>query len=478
MGMFSFMIIVAYVLVPVLKISAANLTVSQSIIDGETLVSNSGQFELGFFTPGKSTKRYLGIWYKIIPVQRVVWVPNGANPINDSSGILAFSKTWNLEVRQNDTVVWSATYQKQARNPEAVLLDNGNFVIRNEGETNPDEYLWQSFDYPSDTLLPGMKLGWDLRTGLERRITSWKSSDDPSPGDHSWGLKLNNYPEFYLMNGTRKSSRIGPWNGLYFSGVSQQKPNPFYEFKYVVKNDLKYAPNKVEMSYSFVPKNSSVLVAITIGEGQFETRRWGETMERWGVFESTPKDACDTYGYCGAYGNCWITVSPVCQCLEGFSPKSTQEWNVMNWTEGCIRKKPLSCKEYYKDEFVKYVGLKVPDTTHTWVDESIDLDDCRRRCLSNCSCMAFTNSDIRGAGSGCVMWFGDLIDIRHFETGGQDLYIRMSSANSGTLISLLNTSIPSFFFLRKMQVPFHHTVFFGKCKISPQTLGLNNDTNV
>ncbi|XP_027910895.1 G-type lectin S-receptor-like serine/threonine-protein kinase At4g27290 isoform X2 [Vigna unguiculata] len=430
MGMFSFMIIVAYVLVPVLKISAANLTVSQSIIDGETLVSNSGQFELGFFTPGKSTKRYLGIWYKIIPVQRVVWVPNGANPINDSSGILAFSKTWNLEVRQNDTVVWSATYQKQARNPEAVLLDNGNFVIRNEGETNPDEYLWQSFDYPSDTLLPGMKLGWDLRTGLERRITSWKSSDDPSPGDHSWGLKLNNYPEFYLMNGTRKSSRIGPWNGLYFSGVSQQKPNPFYEFKYVVKNDLKYAPNKVEMSYSFVPKNSSVLVAITIGEGQFETRRWGETMERWGVFESTPKDACDTYGYCGAYGNCWITVSPVCQCLEGFSPKSTQEWNVMNWTEGCIRKKPLSCKEYYKDEFVKYVGLKVPDTTHTWVDESIDLDDCRRRCLSNCSCMAFTNSDIRGAGSGCVMWFGDLIDIRHFETGGQDLYIRMSSANS------------------------------------------------
>jgi len=57
MGMFSFMIIVAYVLVPVLKISAANLTVSQSIIDGETLVSNSGQFELGFFTPGKSTKR-------------------------------------------------------------------------------------------------------------------------------------------------------------------------------------------------------------------------------------------------------------------------------------------------------------------------------------------------------------------------------------------------------------------------------------
>ncbi|RXH83015.1 hypothetical protein DVH24_003513 [Malus domestica] len=61
-------------------------------------------------------------------------------------------------------------------------------------------YLWQSFDYPSDTWLPGMKLGWDLRTGLKQLLSSWKDSEDPSPGDFTYGIetKLQAYPEAYI----------------------------------------------------------------------------------------------------------------------------------------------------------------------------------------------------------------------------------------------------------------------------------------
>ncbi|KAJ0103549.1 hypothetical protein Patl1_04480 [Pistacia atlantica] len=42
--------------------------------------------------------------------------------------------------------------------------------------------------------------------------------------------------------------------------------------------------------------------------------------------------------------------------------------------------------------------------------------------------MAYTNSDISGGGSGCTMWFGDLMDMKQFPAGGQDLYIRMSAS--------------------------------------------------
>ncbi|XWS52133.1 hypothetical protein CRYUN_Cryun11dG0041000 [Craigia yunnanensis] len=59
-------------------------TSSQSVSEGRTLVSRDGNFELGFFSHGTSMNRYLGIWFKKIPVQTVVWVSNRHNPIKDS----------------------------------------------------------------------------------------------------------------------------------------------------------------------------------------------------------------------------------------------------------------------------------------------------------------------------------------------------------------------------------------------------------
>ncbi|KAL2327902.1 hypothetical protein Fmac_021329 [Flemingia macrophylla] len=429
MEIFSFMIIVIYMLLPSLKFSTASDSVSltQSISEGKTLVSKGGVFELGFFSPGNSTKRYLGIWYKNIPIDRVVWVANRENPINDSSGILTFSRTGNLELRQNNTVVWSATYQKQSTNPVAELLDSGNLVVRNDGEVDPELYLWQSFDYPSDTLLPGMKLGWNLQTGLEMKITSWKSPNDPSPGDLSWGLKLYNYPDFYLMKGTEKYSRTGPWNGLQFSGMKNIFSNQLLEFIYVSRNDPMFTSNMVEIFYSYTVKNSSVNVRVKINGSSVQTLVWIDEEQEWVLYSTSPADYCDTYAVCGAFGYCTITGSPLCRCIEGFRPKSSQDWSANDWSQGCVQNKSLNCKD---DEFVKYAGLKVPETSRTWMDTNTDLEGCRSICLNNCSCMAFTNSDIRGGGSGCVIWFGDLIDIKRFETGGQDLYIRMTSSES------------------------------------------------
>ncbi|KAI9186388.1 hypothetical protein LWI28_016758 [Acer negundo] len=40
-------------------------------------------------------------------------------------------------------------------------------------------YMWQSFDHPTDTLLPGMKLGRNFVTGLDKNLSSWKSIEDP-----------------------------------------------------------------------------------------------------------------------------------------------------------------------------------------------------------------------------------------------------------------------------------------------------------
>ncbi|KAK7342662.1 hypothetical protein VNO80_25618 [Phaseolus coccineus] len=426
MDILSSLIFVACLLIPSLKffIAADTIRLSQSISDGMTLVSQGETFELGFFSPENSKNRYLGIWYKNI-TQTVVWVANGA--INDSSGILTVNSTGSLVLKQHDKVVWyTTTSEKQARNPVAQLLDSGNLVVRDESETDSEEaYLWQSFDYPSDTILPGMKLGRNLRTGMEWRMTAWKSSSDPSPGIFYWGLLLYNYPEFYLMKGTEKFVRIGPWNGLHFSGIPDQKPNSIYDFNYI--------SNKDEMYYTFSLKNDAVISRLVMNQTSYMSIRyvWMEDGQYWKLYKSLPKDNCDYYGICGVYGTCTITGSQICQCLSGFSPKSPQAWNSSDWSDGCVRNKPLNCTEKHKDGFVKVKGVKVPDTTNTSVDETISLEECREKCSNNCSCMAYTNSDINGEGTGCVMWFGDLIDIRQFDTDGQDLHIRMHASEIG-----------------------------------------------
>ncbi|KAM7523092.1 hypothetical protein LguiA_012994 [Lonicera macranthoides] len=51
-------------------------------------------------------------------------------------------------------------------------------------DLDPQNFLWQSYDYPTDMLLPGMKLKWDRKTKLNWYLSSWKSEDDPSSGNY------------------------------------------------------------------------------------------------------------------------------------------------------------------------------------------------------------------------------------------------------------------------------------------------------
>ncbi|KAH7546569.1 hypothetical protein FEM48_Zijuj01G0214700 [Ziziphus jujuba var. spinosa] len=324
MGTLSFTLLsTIFLLIFFTEVSWAADTISgtQSITGNSTLVSKDGNFEMGFFSPGGSTNWYVGIWYKDIPAKAVVWVANRQNPINDSSGTLMINSTGHLVLSQKSGVVWSANPARPIQTPILQLRDSGNLV---------------SFDYPCDTLLPGMKLGWDLKTGLQRRLVSWKSSDDPSPGDLTWEIDINNYPESVMFRGSEKYYRGGPWNGLRFSGAPELKPNPLFKFEFVFNED--------EVYYTYNLLNNSAKSRIVVNQTNGYTRdryAWNSVTQSWDVFATVPRDKCDKYALCGAYGNCIIGESPVCQCLEGFKPKG----NLMDRSQGCIRNKPFNCQD-------------------------------------------------------------------------------------------------------------------------------------
>ncbi|KAI4388328.1 hypothetical protein MLD38_000665 [Melastoma candidum] len=405
------------------------ISASQTLRDGETLNSSGGVFQLGFFSPGRSTGRYLGIWYSNIPVQTIVWVANRSKPVADSSGSLIVNRTGGLVLTsRGNVVVWSASPTGFVQNPVLQLLDNGNLVLRSaadaSGGSSSGNFFWQSFDYPTDTFLPEMKLGWDLRTGIKRSFSSWSSPDDPSPGDFTWSLQNIEFPETMARKGGTKYFRSGPWNGLRFSGAPQQSLNPIFWYNFTSNED--------EVYYMYHVNNKSMLVRSTLNHSNYmwERSTWSPDSQEWRVFLQLPKDYCDNYGLCGPYGKCSMTNLPYCQCLKGFSPTSLDKWNSNDWSQGCVRNKPLGCPKS-KDGFLKYSNIKLPDTTNCSVDATLSLKDCEKKCLINCSCTAYTNSDIRGKGSGCAMWFGELLDLRQYPDAGQDIYIRMPASEIG-----------------------------------------------
>ncbi|XP_062161864.1 S-locus-specific glycoprotein S13-like [Alnus glutinosa] len=133
----------------------------------------------------------------------VVWDANRNTPLSNSSGTFKIGDHGNVVVvDQVGNISWSSNETKAGQHV-VQLLDSGNLVVKEMNESDPGKYLWQSFDYPTDTLLPDMKLGWELDTGFDRHLTSWRSSADPSTGDYSFKL---DFREKFLVEQTR--SRI------------------------------------------------------------------------------------------------------------------------------------------------------------------------------------------------------------------------------------------------------------------------------
>ncbi|KAG2571421.1 hypothetical protein PVAP13_7KG397900 [Panicum virgatum] len=104
---------------------------------------------------------------------------------------------------------------------------------------------------------------------------------------------------------------------------------------------------------------------------------------------------------------------------------------------GCRRDVQLECSAgngtATTDRFAVVRSVKLPDTDNATVDTSATLEQCRARCLANCSCVAYAPADIRGdgGGSGCVMWKDGIVDLRYVENG-QDLNVRLANVESAT----------------------------------------------
>ncbi|CAL5025248.1 unnamed protein product [Urochloa decumbens] len=409
-------------------IASDTLNNGGNITDGETtLVSAGGSFTMGFFSPGGApSKRYLGIWFTASGADSVYWVANHDTPLTTTSGVLVLSSGGSLRLLNvSGQTTWSSNTTGVSASPSTVaqLLDSGNLVVQ---EQSSGRILWQSFDHPSNTMLAGMKFGKNLKTGAEWSLTSWRATNDPATGEYRRVMDIKGLPDIVTWQGNVKKYRSGPWNGLWFSGV----PDMDSDFKLF---SVQMVDSADEVSYALNATAGTPSTRMVLDEaGRMQVLVWFPTSRVWRSYPWVPRDVCDEYASCGAFGFCNVDTAsiPLCSCVEGFSPVNQSQWS----SGGCRRDVQLECGSNGTagaDRFMVVKGVKLPDTDKATVDTSATLEQCKERCLANCSCVAYAPADIRGdgGGSGCVMWKDSIVDVRYIENG-QDLYLRLAKSES------------------------------------------------
>ncbi|CAF2133913.1 unnamed protein product [Brassica rapa] len=405
------------------------ITKNLTIRDGDSLISEGEIFELGFFSPKNSTLRYVGIWFKNIEPRTIVWVANRETPLSDHNGALKIADDGNLVVvnGQNNTV-WSTNVHPKLNNNVAVLLETGDLVLYSDSDR--DTKYWESFNNPTDTFLPGMRVRVNPSMGENRAFIPWKSESDPSPGRYLMGIDPFGAIEIVIWEGETRKWRSGPWNSAIFTGV----PDMFRVTNYIHGFKLSSPPDPDgSVFFTYVPSNKDDLLRFRIRfDGIVEQLMWNRDARNWTSLQVKPSKECEKYNRCGNYSVCNDSKdfdSGKCSCIFGFEPAYRNQWNKGNFSGGCKRRVSLNCSQSLfakkEDGFRVLKGMKVPDFGS--VVSINNSETCKDVCLRDCSCNAYEVVP----GIGCMIWTRDLVDMEHFEYGGNNVNIRLAASEIG-----------------------------------------------
>ncbi|KAK4484859.1 hypothetical protein RD792_007459 [Penstemon davidsonii] len=309
-----------------------------------------------------------------------------------------------------------------------VLLDDGNLVLRDGSRSNSNlsQPLWESFNNPGNTWLPGGKIAYNKRTQTNQLLTSWRNDEDPAPGLFS--LELDPNESQYLIRWNRREQywTSGAWNGHIFSLVPEMRLNYIYNFSYV--------DNENESYFTYSLYNPSVVSRFIMDvSGQIKMLSWYDSIQDWNLFWSQPRQQCEVYAYCGAFGSCNQNSRPFCSCLRGFNHRSERDWSLGDYSGGCVNEIDLQCENnsssssnQRSDRFLMNPYVRIPE--HPQPITAGSSGACESACLSNCSCRAYSYDS-----NGCSIWNGELLNVQQLNEGdnsGRTIYIKLAASSS------------------------------------------------
>ncbi|XP_051114868.1 G-type lectin S-receptor-like serine/threonine-protein kinase At5g35370 [Andrographis paniculata] len=371
-----------------------------------------------------------------VPSNAVIWSANRNSPISQSSE-LRFSN-YGLALYDDSgspPPVWS-TPENISAAASLRLLESGNLALLDSANVS----LWQSFDHPTDVIVPGQNLtvgkplissstDSNFSEGNYRLVLSdddamlqwkgmtyWKMSMDPRAFRHTAAATV----EYMMMN----------TSGVYLMGK-----NGINHLDAIVIISIEFNDSSGDDSMSFrtikLDHNGAVDIVKTSAKYASNVREF-----------TSPVDSCRTPYICGSLGVC--SNGGYCRCALSFHPGTSNSECVP--AEGSNLAMEGSCNSSIMSS-INYLSLRedLDYVLNDFVDPTMvnaNLSTCQRSCSTNCSCMGVFY--VRNSGSCYFVTdsFGSLV-------------IKSSSTSDGSrmgYVKVVNNNVVSSEKLRKFPI--------------------------
>ncbi|KAF7097243.1 hypothetical protein CFC21_099086 [Triticum aestivum] len=389
-----------------LLVVANRLTIASTFRPPDNITCSSGDYAFGFraldadpsrfllavwfyfnLTEGASPAEHKVVWYAKDPVSGSAVTATALSMLTIKDGMLSLAADTGNIWRNPNPGMWGT---------DLVLQDSGNLQFLTSPGTT---VVWESFQDPTDTLLPGQYMGAGV--ALYSKLSD---TDFLSRGRFSLNVQTDGHLVFHLLNhaagnlaqdldniywasGTYKTGEDGNTT-LFFDSPGHL----YYQIKDGTVHDA--IPPLLNSTISYHQHASLDPDGIVRVYTRPKNTTGGSSKVLWAVRGQFPTEGCTRkttlQGLCGP--NSYCVYGPNnrldCECPSGYSYVNSQ-LRYMGCTQGFM---PQSCDG--KNYSAEFEVVKLPNTT--WTNSPYERlmhireDECADYCLDDCLCVAAT----------------------------------------------------------------------------------------
>ncbi|CAO2183317.1 unnamed protein product [Urochloa humidicola] len=328
------------------------------------LMSPDATFSCGFLEAGENAFSF-SVWYTNAADKTAVWTANPGAPVNGRGSRISFRRDGGLALADgNGSTVWETNTSGEGL--FISLLDSGNLVI--SSDPSSAAAAWQSFDWPTDTLVPSQPLTKDMRLTTGYFNLHY---------DNDNVLRL-----FYDGPDTSSIYWPSPDNTVFGNGRTTYNSS-----RVAVLDDAGVFVSSDNLLAKTSDLGPGIKRRLSIDQdGNLRIYSLNASTGGWAVSWAAVQQQCSTQGLCGQNAICEYQPSLKCSCLPGY-----EMVNPRDWRQGC---KPMfsisSCIHAAPEQF-KFVELQHTDFYgyDLGYNSSVSFDHCKKLCMEMCSCTAF-----------------------------------------------------------------------------------------